>query len=104
MTSHELRKKMEFDVFSYTSDKSLVSDGKVYVKMDKLFTRDMLVALMKHNLPKGTSYNIEYFVFPNVDVCMNSVYEMYRTLQKMQKYNEYCTLCLSMLEDTFEQE
>lgn len=95
---------MEFDVFNYVSNKSLASDGKVYVKMDKLFTRDMLVVLMKHKLPKGTSYNIEYFVFQNVDVCIRSICIMYRTLQKMQKYNEYCTLCLSMLEDTFEQQ
>lgn len=102
---HQLKKDLEFDVFSYVNDKEVNVpnvNGKVYVKIDRLFTRDMLQLLMRNKLPDGTNYNVEHFVFQNVDNCVKSVCEMYKTLQNIKKYNEYCTLCLSMLEDTYE--
>lgn len=102
---HQLKKELEFDVFNYVNNKSLNIpnvNGKVYVRIDKLFTRDMLQLLMKNKLPDGTYYNVEHFVFQNVDNCLKSVCEMFETLQLFDKYNEYSTLCLSMLKDTYE--
>lgn len=102
---HQLKKELEFDVFSYVNNKRVNIpnvNGKVYVRIDKLFTRDMLQLLMKNKLPNGTYYNVEHFVFQNVDNCLKSVCEMFETLQLFDKYNEYSTLCLSMLKDTYE--
>lgn len=103
MTYHyQLKKELEFDVFN--NNKTILSNRKVYVNIDKLFTRDMLFVLMKSKLPDGTNYDVNYFVFKNVEVCMKSVCEMYKRLQKMKKYHAYSTLCLSMLEDAYEQD
>jgi hypothetical protein len=101
--TYQLKKKMEFDVFNYVKN-SNTSNGKVYVKIDKLLTRNMLIVLLNNKLPEGTYHNLDYFIFENADVCLKSVCEMYKTLQKMESYNTYCTLCLSMLEDKYEQE
>lgn len=94
------KKCLEFDVFAYSkSDRNVSPAGKVYVKINKLVTRDMLTILLKHKLPKGMNYNIDYFVFQDVNFCLQSICEMFRTLQKVNKYNEYSTLCLSMLDE-----
>lgn len=98
-----LNKDLEFDVFNYVDNKHYKRNGKVYVRIEKLFTREMLLVLLKTQLPTGTKYNIDHFVFQNVDVCMTSICEMYKSLQKIKKFTEYSTVCLSMLKDTEEE-
>lgn len=91
------KKELEFDVFNYVKNTNMFQ-GKVYVQINKLFTQDMLVVLFKSKLPKGTRYNADYFVFENIDICMKSICEMYKSLQNIKKYQDYSTLCLSMLQ------
>lgn len=92
-----MKKDLEFDVFNYVKNTNTFQ-GKVYVQINKLFTQDMLVVLFKTKLPKGTRYNVDHFMFENVDTCMKSICEMYKSLQNIKKYQEYSTLCLSILQ------
>jgi hypothetical protein len=92
---HQLETKLEFDVFEYlrigSKSDNQIKTQKIYVRIDKLFTEKMLSILLKHRLPNGAQYYVNYFVFEDVDICMHCLYKMYEVLQQTSKYRAYAT-------------
>lgn len=99
---HQLKQHLEFDVFEYlrcgNKANTHLTTNKVYVRIDKLFTKKMLSILLQHKLPNGTQYNVNHFVFADIDICMYCLYKMFETLQQTNKYRPYATSFLLRFE------